>query len=75
MADLQEALAVIRGKVALYAEHLAAGSADSLWRNGPTCPNNIVHGHGQKREVRRPAAIPMVGVSVCETAWNDGVPP
>ncbi len=42
VADLQEALAVIRGKVALYAEHLAAGSADSLWRNGPTCPNNIV---------------------------------
>lgn len=38
VADLQAALDVIQGKVALYAEHLAAGSADSLWRDGPTCP-------------------------------------
>lgn len=38
VADLQEALDVIRGKVALYARHLAAGSADALWRDGPTCP-------------------------------------
>jgi DNA-binding transcriptional MerR regulator len=37
MADLQEALDVIKWKVNLYAEHLAAGSADSLWRNGPSC--------------------------------------
>lgn len=37
MADLQEALDVIRWKVGLYAEHMAAGSADTLWRNGPTC--------------------------------------
>lgn len=37
MADLQEALDVIQWKVGLYAEHLAAGSADSLWRNGPSC--------------------------------------
>lgn len=39
MAELQEALEVIRAKVALYADHLAAGSADSLWRNGPVCPS------------------------------------
>ena len=39
VADLQEALDVIKGKVALYARHLAAGSADSLWRDGPTCPS------------------------------------
>lgn len=37
MADLQEALDVIQWKVGLYAEHLAAGSADALWRNGPSC--------------------------------------
>ncbi|QXJ22701.1 MerR family transcriptional regulator [Actinomadura graeca] len=37
MADLQEALDVIRGKVALYADHLASGSADRLWRDGPDC--------------------------------------
>jgi DNA-binding transcriptional MerR regulator len=37
VADLQEALDVIKAKVSLYAEHLAAGSADTLWRNGPTC--------------------------------------
>ncbi len=37
MADLQEALDVIRWKVGMYAEHLAAGSADALWRNGPSC--------------------------------------
>ena len=40
MADLQEALDVIQAKVALYADRLAAGSADSLWRNGPECPPN-----------------------------------
>jgi hypothetical protein len=28
---------VIRAKVAIYADHLAAGSADSLWRDGPSC--------------------------------------
>ncbi len=44
MADLQEALDVIKGKVALYAEHLAAGSADSLWRDGPTCPSTVPAG-------------------------------
>lgn len=38
VADLQEALAVIRAKVSLYADHLAAGSADALWRDGPVCP-------------------------------------
>lgn len=37
MAELQEALDVIRWKVALYQEHLTAGSADTLWRNGPAC--------------------------------------
>ncbi|TDD19705.1 MerR family transcriptional regulator [Nonomuraea diastatica] len=39
VADLQEALNVIQAKVALYADHdhLAAGSADTLWRDGPAC--------------------------------------
>ncbi|MFF3574351.1 MerR family transcriptional regulator [Nocardia jiangxiensis] len=37
ISDLEDALAVIRGKIALYADHLAAGSADELWRNGPDC--------------------------------------
>ncbi len=37
MADLQDALDVIKFKVALYEEHLAAGSADFLWRDGPSC--------------------------------------
>ena len=37
LADLQEALDVIRFKVALYAKHLEAGSADTLWRDGPSC--------------------------------------
>lgn len=37
VADLQEALAVIHGKVALYTKHLAAGTADELWRDGPGC--------------------------------------
>jgi DNA-binding transcriptional MerR regulator len=37
MADLQEALDVIQAKVALYADRLASGSADNLWRNGPEC--------------------------------------
>ena len=37
VADLQEALDVIKAKVTLYADHLAAGSADQLWRDGPDC--------------------------------------
>ncbi|TDE28639.1 MerR family transcriptional regulator [Nonomuraea mesophila] len=37
VADLQEALGVIQQKVALYAGHLAAGSAGTLWRDGPDC--------------------------------------
>ncbi|MBS2538964.1 MerR family transcriptional regulator [Catenulispora sp. NF23] len=37
VADLQEALDVIHGKVELYARRLAAGTADQLWRNGPEC--------------------------------------
>ncbi|MFI0357498.1 MerR family transcriptional regulator [Actinomadura sp. 9N407] len=37
MADLQEALDVIHWKVGLYADHLAAGSAGELWRDGPDC--------------------------------------
>ncbi|GAA3735381.1 MerR family transcriptional regulator [Streptomyces tremellae] len=37
MADLQEALDTIHGKVTLYARHLAAGTADQLWRDGPAC--------------------------------------
>lgn len=35
--ELQQAHEVIEAKVALYARHLAAGSADGLWRNGPEC--------------------------------------
>jgi DNA-binding transcriptional MerR regulator len=37
LAQLQEALATIEYKVALYAERLAEGTADDLWRNGPEC--------------------------------------
>lgn len=37
VADLQEALAVIEFKVTLYTQHLAAGTADGLWRDGPQC--------------------------------------
>ena len=37
VADLQEALAVIHGKVEIYARHLAEGTADQLWRNVPEC--------------------------------------
>jgi DNA-binding transcriptional MerR regulator len=37
VADLQEALGVVHGKVELYARRLAAGTADELWRNGPEC--------------------------------------
>ena len=37
VADLQEALAVIHHKVGVYLEHLAAGTADTLWLDGPQC--------------------------------------
>ncbi|AOS64021.1 MerR family transcriptional regulator [Actinoalloteichus hymeniacidonis] len=37
LAELQESLDLIRFKVGLYEQHLAAGSADGLWRNGPEC--------------------------------------
>jgi DNA-binding transcriptional MerR regulator len=37
VADLQEALATIHHKVEIYARHLADGTADQLWRNGPEC--------------------------------------
>ena len=37
VADLQEALDIIHKKVELYARHLAAGTAERLWRNGPEC--------------------------------------
>ncbi|BBA95538.1 putative MerR family transcriptional regulator [Actinacidiphila reveromycinica] len=37
VADLQAALGVIHHKVELYARHLAAGTADTLWRDGPEC--------------------------------------
>lgn len=37
VADLQEALDVIKAKVTLYAGHLASGSAGKLWRDGPDC--------------------------------------
>jgi DNA-binding transcriptional MerR regulator len=37
MADLQDALDTIHHKVELYGRRLAAGTADSLWRNGPEC--------------------------------------
>ena len=37
VTDLQEALSVIQHKVALYERHLAAGTADTLWQNGPDC--------------------------------------
>lgn len=31
------ALGVIHAKVETYARHLAAGTADQLWRDGPEC--------------------------------------
>ena len=37
VADLQEALGVIHAKVEIYAQHLTAGTADQLWRDGPEC--------------------------------------
>jgi DNA-binding transcriptional MerR regulator len=37
VAELQDALAVIHGKVDIYSRHLAAGTADALWRKGPEC--------------------------------------
>ena len=37
LADLQEALDIIHRKVEIYAQHLTAGTADQLWRNGPVC--------------------------------------
>jgi DNA-binding transcriptional MerR regulator len=37
VADLQEALGIIHGKVEIYAQRLSAGTADELWRNGPEC--------------------------------------
>jgi DNA-binding transcriptional MerR regulator len=37
VADLQEALAVIHHKVDIYLAHLAAGTADTLWLDGPQC--------------------------------------
>jgi DNA-binding transcriptional MerR regulator len=37
LTELQDALRVIEHKVALYTDRLAAGTADSLWRNGPEC--------------------------------------
>lgn len=37
VADLQEALGVIHGKVEIYLRHLRAGTADRLWTNGPEC--------------------------------------
>jgi hypothetical protein len=37
VADLQETLGIIHAKVEIYARHLAAGTADQLWRDGPEC--------------------------------------
>jgi DNA-binding transcriptional MerR regulator len=37
VADLQEALGIIHTKVEIYAQHLAAGTADQLWLDGPEC--------------------------------------
>lgn len=37
MTNLQEALDTITAKVGIYTQHLAAGTADALWRDGPSC--------------------------------------
>ena len=37
LAELTEALEIIEHKTALYAERMANGTADELWRNGPRC--------------------------------------
>lgn len=44
VADLQEALGVIQGKIETYARHLQAGTADQLWSNGPTCGTDLATG-------------------------------
>lgn len=53
VADLQEALAVIHGEVELHSRHLAAGTADELWRDGPECdagPSDLsANAHGARR--------------------------
>ncbi|GAA1102296.1 MerR family transcriptional regulator [Nocardiopsis metallicus] len=40
MAELQQSLDVIDFKVGLYEDHLDAGSAGTLWRDGPECAPN-----------------------------------
>jgi DNA-binding transcriptional MerR regulator len=37
LTELQDALGVIEHKIALYTDRMVAGTADSLWRNGPEC--------------------------------------
>ena len=37
LAELQEALEIIEHKTAYYAERMADGSADAVWRDGPRC--------------------------------------
>jgi DNA-binding transcriptional MerR regulator len=37
LSELQEALDMIERKTALYERSIADGTADGLWRNGPTC--------------------------------------
>lgn len=39
LTDLIGCLSVIDAKVAVYADHLDAGSAGSLWTDGPDCPS------------------------------------
>lgn len=47
--ELHEALGVIRRKVEIYSDHLAAGTADELWRNGPTCAPDHRPASGNRR--------------------------
>jgi hypothetical protein len=55
VADLQEALGIIHAKVEIYGQHLAAGTADQLWRNGPECETAPDGGSGHENGPRRPA--------------------
>jgi DNA-binding transcriptional MerR regulator len=40
LAELQQALDIIVDKTAFYAERMADGTADELWRNGPECSSS-----------------------------------
>ncbi len=71
MADLQEALDVIQAKVALYADRVASGSADSLWGEGPeyaAAQARLLHLH--LRCVRYRYAQYFTGFGTCSSSLD-----